>query len=113
MGSAPAGLQAMSWSPDLELAALVTSQPALLLITAEFEAVAELPLISEEFGDSKSMYNDETQDLISPFHHSMLFVLAKPAPPNCYLGVVMLYTLESRIGMCACTCNAAFYLTGV
>ncbi|XP_043231779.1 elongator complex protein 1-like [Amphibalanus amphitrite] len=51
VGSVPEGLQAMCWSPDLELAALVTSQPALLLITAEFEPVAELPLFSEEFGD--------------------------------------------------------------
>ena len=53
MGGASDGVDAVSWSPDLELAALVTSQPALLLITAEFEPVAELPLFSEEFGDSE------------------------------------------------------------
>ena len=54
VGGVSDGVEAVSWSPDLELAALVTSQPALLLITAEFEPVAELPLFSEEFGDSES-----------------------------------------------------------
>ena len=58
MGSVADGLQAMCWSPDLELAALVTSQPALLLVTAEFEPVAELPLLSEEFGDSEFKANE-------------------------------------------------------
>ncbi|XP_029459838.1 elongator complex protein 1 isoform X2 [Rhinatrema bivittatum] len=53
VGSVDGGLNAMSWSPDQELVVLLTGQQTLIMMTKEFEPVAEIPLHPEDFGEGK------------------------------------------------------------
>ncbi|KAG8593890.1 hypothetical protein GDO81_000980 [Engystomops pustulosus] len=43
----------MSWSPDQELVLLITGQQTLILMTKDFEPIAEIPIHQEDFGEGK------------------------------------------------------------
>nr|XP_033774051.1 elongator complex protein 1 isoform X2 [Geotrypetes seraphini] len=53
VGTVESGLIVMSWSPDQELVLLVTGQETLILMTKEFEPIAETSLNQEDFGEGK------------------------------------------------------------
>ncbi|XP_030050201.1 LOW QUALITY PROTEIN: elongator complex protein 1 [Microcaecilia unicolor] len=53
VGTVDSGLSVISWSPDQELVLLVTGQETLILMTKEFEPIAETSLNQEDFGEGK------------------------------------------------------------
>ncbi|KAM4807893.1 elongator complex protein 1 [Rhinophrynus dorsalis] len=53
VGSVDSGIVAMSWSPDQELVLLVTGQQTLILMTKDFEPIAETPIHQDDFGEGK------------------------------------------------------------
>ncbi|KAM6392188.1 elongator complex protein 1 isoform 2-T2 [Rhynochetos jubatus] len=55
VGSVEGGLSAVSWSPDRELVLLVTARHRLVLMTRDFEPVAERRLHQLEFGADQSV----------------------------------------------------------
>ncbi|CAJ0941109.1 unnamed protein product [Ranitomeya imitator] len=52
VGSVDSGIVAMSWSPDQELVLLITGQQTLILMTKDFEPIAEIPIHQEDFGEA-------------------------------------------------------------
>ncbi|XP_075060726.1 elongator complex protein 1 isoform X2 [Mixophyes fleayi] len=53
VGSVDSGILTMSWSPDQELVLLITGQQTLILMTKDFQPVAEVPIHQEDFGEGK------------------------------------------------------------
>ncbi|XP_063312037.1 elongator complex protein 1 [Pelobates fuscus] len=53
VGSVDSGITTMSWSPDQELVLLVTGQQTLILMTKDFEPIAEVPIHQDDFGEGK------------------------------------------------------------
>ncbi|KAM8939082.1 elongator complex protein 1 [Pelodytes ibericus] len=53
VGSVDGGIVTMSWSPDQELVLLVTGQQTLILMTKDFEPIAEAPIHQDDFGEGK------------------------------------------------------------
>lgn len=53
VGSVSAGVYGASWSPDQELLALVTGESNLVVMTAEFDPIADIPLNQDDFGENK------------------------------------------------------------
>ncbi|KAG9480499.1 hypothetical protein GDO78_012127 [Eleutherodactylus coqui] len=53
VGTVDSGIVTMSWSPDQELVLLVTGQQTLILMTKDFEPIAEIPIHQEDFGEGK------------------------------------------------------------
>lgn len=53
VGSVDSGIVAMSWSPDQELVLLITGQQTLILMTKDFEPIAEIKIHQEDFGEGK------------------------------------------------------------
>uniref|UniRef100_A0A8C5MDG3 Elongator complex protein 1 n=1 Tax=Leptobrachium leishanense TaxID=445787 RepID=A0A8C5MDG3_9ANUR len=53
VGTVDSGIVTMSWSPDQELVLLVTGQQTLILMTKDFEPIAETPIHQEDFGEGK------------------------------------------------------------
>ncbi|XP_030823995.1 elongator complex protein 1 [Camarhynchus parvulus] len=53
VGSVDSGLSVMSWSPDQELVLLATGQQTLIMMTRDFEPVAEKQIHQDEFGEGK------------------------------------------------------------
>uniref|UniRef100_A0A6I8QWU7 Elongator complex protein 1 n=1 Tax=Xenopus tropicalis TaxID=8364 RepID=A0A6I8QWU7_XENTR len=53
VGSVDSGILAMSWSPDQELVLLVTGQQTLILMTKDFEPIAEKSIYQDDFGEEK------------------------------------------------------------
>ncbi|XP_073401432.1 elongator complex protein 1 isoform X2 [Dendrobates tinctorius] len=53
VGSVETGIVAMSWSPDQELVLLITGQQTIILMTKDFEPIAEIPIHQEDFGEGK------------------------------------------------------------
>uniref|UniRef100_A0A8C6Y1C0 Elongator complex protein 1 n=1 Tax=Naja naja TaxID=35670 RepID=A0A8C6Y1C0_NAJNA len=53
VGSVDSGLTAMSWSPDQELVLLATGEQTLILMTRDFEPIAERQIHQDDFGEGK------------------------------------------------------------
>ncbi|XP_053318021.1 elongator complex protein 1 [Spea bombifrons] len=53
VGSVDSGIVAMSWSPDQELVLIITGQQTMILMTKDFEPVAETPIHHCDFGEGK------------------------------------------------------------
>nr|XP_053646300.1 putative elongator complex protein 1 isoform X1 [Cherax quadricarinatus]XP_053646301.1 putative elongator complex protein 1 isoform X1 [Cherax quadricarinatus] len=53
VGTVSAGLEAACWSPDQELLILVTSESIVVVMTADFDPIAEFPLNQDDFGENK------------------------------------------------------------
>uniref|UniRef100_A0A8B9TK49 Elongator complex protein 1 n=1 Tax=Anas platyrhynchos TaxID=8839 RepID=A0A8B9TK49_ANAPL len=53
VGSVDSGLSVMSWSPDQELVLLATGQQTLIMMTRDFEPIAEKQIHQNEFGEGK------------------------------------------------------------
>ncbi|NXA13966.1 ELP1 protein, partial [Sapayoa aenigma] len=53
VGSVDSGLRTMSWSPDQELVLLATGQQTLIMMTRDFEPIAEKQIHQDEFGEGK------------------------------------------------------------
>ncbi|NWR57482.1 ELP1 protein, partial [Bucorvus abyssinicus] len=53
LGSVDSGLNAVSWSPDQELVLLATGQQTLIMMTRDFEPIAEKQIHQDEFGEGK------------------------------------------------------------
>ncbi|KAK4306410.1 hypothetical protein Pmani_021766 [Petrolisthes manimaculis] len=53
VGSVSAGVYGAHWSPDQELLALVTGENNLVVMTAEFDPIADIPLNQDDFGENK------------------------------------------------------------
>nr|XP_008123489.2 PREDICTED: elongator complex protein 1 [Anolis carolinensis] len=53
VGSVDSGLSVMSWSPDQELVVLATGQQTLILMTRDFEPIAEREIHQNDFGEGK------------------------------------------------------------
>ncbi|XP_056425712.1 elongator complex protein 1 isoform X3 [Hyla sarda] len=53
VGSVDSGIVTMSWSPDQELVLLITGQQTLILMTKDFEPIAEIMIHQEDFGEGK------------------------------------------------------------
>ncbi|XP_044161324.1 elongator complex protein 1 isoform X1 [Bufo gargarizans] len=53
VGSVDSGIVTMSWSPDQELVLLITGQQTLILMTKDFEPIAEIQIHQEDFGEGK------------------------------------------------------------
>jgi elongator complex protein 1 len=53
VGSIEAGISAMAWSPDQEIAMFVTGHGTLLCMTQDFETLNEQSLFSEGFGEQR------------------------------------------------------------
>ncbi|ETE71760.1 Elongator complex protein 1, partial [Ophiophagus hannah] len=53
VGSVDSGLTAMSWSPDQELILLATGEQTLILMTRDFEPIAERQIHQDDFGEGK------------------------------------------------------------
>ncbi|XP_075718904.1 elongator complex protein 1 [Rhinoderma darwinii] len=53
VGSVDSGIVTMSWSPDQELVLLITGQQSLILMTKDFEPIAEIMIHQEEFGEGR------------------------------------------------------------
>ncbi|XP_020664637.3 elongator complex protein 1 isoform X1 [Pogona vitticeps] len=53
VGSVDSGLTVMSWSPDQELILLATGQQTLILMTRDFEPIAERQIHQDDFGEGK------------------------------------------------------------
>ncbi|XP_069736437.1 elongator complex protein 1 [Phaenicophaeus curvirostris] len=53
VGSVDSGLSTMSWSPDQELILLATGQQTLIMMTRDFEPIAEKQIHQDEFGEGK------------------------------------------------------------
>ncbi|XP_069834097.1 elongator complex protein 1 isoform X2 [Dendropsophus ebraccatus] len=53
VGSVDSGIVTMSWSPDQELVLLITGQQTLILMTKDFEPIAEIKIHQEDFGEGK------------------------------------------------------------
>uniref|UniRef100_A0A803TLK9 IkappaB kinase complex-associated protein n=1 Tax=Anolis carolinensis TaxID=28377 RepID=A0A803TLK9_ANOCA len=51
VGSVDSGLSVMSWSPDQELVVLATGQQTLILMTRDFEPIAEREIHQNDFGE--------------------------------------------------------------
>ncbi|XP_051018144.1 elongator complex protein 1 [Acomys russatus] len=53
VGNVASGISAMSWSPDQELVLLATAQQTLIMMTRDFEVIAEQQIHQDEFGEGK------------------------------------------------------------
>ncbi|XP_063776122.1 elongator complex protein 1 isoform X2 [Pseudophryne corroboree] len=53
VGSVDSGIITMSWSPDQELVLLMTGQQTIILMTKDFQPVAEVPIHQDDFGEGK------------------------------------------------------------
>ncbi|KAL7988535.1 hypothetical protein Chor_007454 [Crotalus horridus] len=53
VGSVDSGLTTMSWSPDQELVLLATGEQTLILMTRDFEPIAERQIHQDDFGEGK------------------------------------------------------------
>ncbi|KAM6473113.1 elongator complex protein 1 [Liasis olivaceus] len=53
VGSVDSGLTAMSWSPDQELVLLATGEQTLILMTRDFEPIAERQMHQDDFGEGR------------------------------------------------------------
>ncbi|KAM4054060.1 elongator complex protein 1 isoform 1-T2 [Anomaloglossus baeobatrachus] len=53
VGCVDSGIVAMSWSPDQELVLLITGQQTIILMTKDFEPIAEIQIHQEDFGEGK------------------------------------------------------------
>ncbi|NXY46754.1 ELP1 protein, partial [Ceuthmochares aereus] len=53
VGSVDSGLSTMSWSPDQEVVLLATGQQTLIMMTRDFEPIAEKQIHQDEFGEGK------------------------------------------------------------
>ncbi|KAJ3326607.1 hypothetical protein HDU76_012780, partial [Blyttiomyces sp. JEL0837] len=53
VGTVDPGLLAMEWSPERELVVLITGENNVLVMTKDFDTIAEVPAITEEFGEGQ------------------------------------------------------------
>ncbi|XP_032070311.1 elongator complex protein 1 [Thamnophis elegans] len=53
VGSVDSGLSSMKWSPDQELVLLATGEQTLILMTRDFEPIAERQIHQDDFGEGK------------------------------------------------------------
>ncbi|XP_038660039.1 elongator complex protein 1 [Scyliorhinus canicula] len=53
VGSVDSGLSGMSWSPDQELVVLTTGQGTIIMMTKDFDAVTEVGIHQDDFGEGK------------------------------------------------------------
>ncbi|NWI51091.1 ELP1 protein, partial [Calyptomena viridis] len=53
VGSVDSGLSTMSWSPDQELVLLTTGQQTLIMMTRDFEPIAEKQIHQDDFGEGE------------------------------------------------------------
>ncbi|XP_054647824.1 elongator complex protein 1 [Dunckerocampus dactyliophorus] len=53
VGSVDSGLTSMSWSPDEELVILTTGQETIIMMTKNFEPIAEFAIHQDDFGEGK------------------------------------------------------------
>lgn len=53
VGSVDSGLTGMTWSPDQELVTLTTGQQTIIMMTKDFEAITEVAIHQDDFGEDK------------------------------------------------------------
>ncbi|KAJ3095479.1 hypothetical protein HDU97_006901 [Phlyctochytrium planicorne] len=53
VGTVEGGIRAMEWSPDLEIFALITGKGTVLVMTKDFELIAENPIQTDRFGEEE------------------------------------------------------------
>uniref|UniRef100_A0A8C6XZV4 Elongator complex protein 1 n=1 Tax=Naja naja TaxID=35670 RepID=A0A8C6XZV4_NAJNA len=64
VGSVDSGLTAMSWSPDQELVLLATGEQTLILMTRDFEPIAERQIHQDDFGEGARKVRVWSRELI-------------------------------------------------
>ncbi|KAJ3214160.1 hypothetical protein HDU67_002020 [Dinochytrium kinnereticum] len=55
VGSVESGVDAMEWSPDRELVAIVTGKGTILVMTKDFDLISETPIQTTKFGEDEQI----------------------------------------------------------